>query len=74
MGGLAEFSMGRFEEAAALLEKLDPERGVTSFWDFWSNYNGLRLLVATYGHLGRKADADAVKEKLKTPDGRCRRR
>ena len=31
IGGLAEFSMGRFEEAAALLEKLDPERGVTSF-------------------------------------------
>ena len=45
MGGLAEFSMGRFQEAAALLEKLDPERGVTSFWDFFSNYIGLRLLV-----------------------------
>ena len=65
IGGLAEFSMGRFEEAAALLEKLDPERGVTSFWDFWGNYWGLRLLVATYGHLGRVGDVDAVKEKLK---------
>ena len=65
IGGLSEFSMGRYTEAAALLEKLDPERGVASFWDFWSNYNGLRLLLSTYGHLGRNADAEAVKEKLK---------
>ena len=48
-----------------MLEKLEPERGVTSFWDFWGNYDGLRLLVSTYGHLGRNADADAIKEKLK---------
>jgi adenylate cyclase len=65
MGGLAEFSMGRYAEAAAILEKLEPERGVTSFWDFWGNYDGLRLLVSAYGHLGRNADADAIKEKLK---------
>ena len=65
LGGLAEFSMGRYAEAAAILEKLEPERGATSFWDFWGNYIGLRLLVATYGHLGRKADADAIKERLK---------
>ncbi|MBA4098775.1 MAG: guanylate cyclase [Rhodospirillum sp.] len=65
MGGLAEFSMGRYAEAAAMLEKLEPERGVTSFWDFWGNYDGLRLLVSSYGHLGRNADADSIKEKLK---------
>ena len=57
--------MGRYAEAAALLEKLEPERGATSFWDFWGNYDGLRLLVSAYGHLGRNADADAIKEKLK---------
>jgi hypothetical protein len=65
LGGLAEFSMGRYAETSALLEKLEPERGATSFWDFWGNYDGLRLLVSTYGHLGRNADADAIKEKLK---------
>ena len=65
LGGLAEFSMGRYAEAAVLLEKLEPERGVTSFWDSYANYNGLRLLVATYGHLGRVDDVDAVNEKLK---------
>jgi adenylate cyclase len=65
MGGLAEFSMGRYVEAAAHLEKLVPERGVTTFWEFWGTYDGLRLLVAAYGHLGRTADADAIKEKLK---------
>jgi adenylate cyclase len=64
MGGLAEFSMGRYAEAAALLEKLEPERGA-SFWDFWGNYNGLRLLVSAYGHLGRNTDADAIRERLK---------
>jgi adenylate cyclase len=65
LGGLAEFSMGRYAEAAAYLEKLEPERGATSYWDFWSDYSGLRLLVSAYGHLGRNADADAIKEKLK---------
>ena len=64
LGGVAAFSLGRYAEAAALLEKLEPERGVTSFWDFWGNYNGLRLLVATYGHLGRNADADVIKKRL----------
>ncbi len=65
MGGLAEFSMGRYADAAEILEKLEPERGVTSFWDFWGNYDGLRVLVSAYGHLGRNTDADAIKEKLK---------
>jgi adenylate cyclase len=65
LGGLAEFSMGRYAEAAAYLEKLEPERGATSYWDFWSDYSGLRLLVSAYGHLGRNADAAAIKEKLR---------
>jgi TolB-like protein/class 3 adenylate cyclase len=65
LAGLAEFSMGRYAEAAALLEKIEPDRGVTSYWDFWRDYSGLRLLVSVYGHLGRNADADAIKERLK---------
>lgn len=65
LAGLAELSMGRYAEAAALLEKIEPERGVTSYWDFWRNYSGRRVLVSAYGHLGRNADADAIKEKLK---------
>jgi adenylate cyclase len=65
MAGLAEFSLGRFAEAAALLEKLDQAQQVSSYWDFWAKYNGLRLLISTYGHLGRSADAAAVAEKIK---------
>jgi adenylate cyclase len=65
LAGLAEFSMGRYAEAAALLEKIETDRGVTSYWDFSRDYSGLRLLVSAYGHLGRDADADAIKEKLK---------
>jgi adenylate cyclase len=65
LAGLAEFSMGRYAEAAALLQKVEADRGVTSYWDFWRNYYGLRVLVSAYGHLGRNADADVVKEKLK---------
>ncbi len=63
LGGLAEFSMGRYVEAAAILEQVEPERRTTSFWDFWADYTSLRVLVAAYGHLGRKADADASQGK-----------
>ena len=65
LGGLSEFSMGRYVEAAAILEQVDPQRRTTSFWDFWADYSSLRVLVAVYGQLGRKADADAVREQLK---------
>jgi adenylate cyclase len=50
--GFAQFGMGQFEKAAASLERavaLNPE-------DRWSQ----RVLVAAYGHLGRKADAERV--------------
>jgi TolB-like protein/class 3 adenylate cyclase len=62
MAGLAEFSMGRFEAAAALLENIDSKTNAKSYWDFWATYNGLRLLIATYGHLGR--DVKVLKDKL----------
>ena len=65
LDGLSEFLMGRYEQAAVALEKLDPDLAATSYWDFWGKYNSLRVLVATYGELGRKSDADAIKERLK---------
>ncbi len=65
MGGLAEFSMGNYADAAALLEELEPEHGVASFWDFWGNYDGLRLLLSVYGHLGQHDDATAVRQRLR---------
>jgi TolB-like protein/Flp pilus assembly protein TadD len=57
--GLARFGIKRFDEAAASLEEaiaLNPD-------DYWSQ----RLLLATYGLLGRRADAarlvDAIKRR-----------
>ncbi|PSH59037.1 guanylate cyclase [Phyllobacterium brassicacearum] len=63
--GLAYFSMDRFKEAAAALEKIAPEAKETSYWDFWSNYLGLMLLISTYGQLEQSADADKARERLK---------
>jgi TolB-like protein/class 3 adenylate cyclase len=62
--GLAHFSMDRFEEAAAVFEKIDPATE-TNFWDFWATYNGLKLIISTYGHLGRDADIAKAKESIK---------
>ena len=53
--GIAEFGTKRFAEAAETLERasaLNPE-------DRWS----LRLLLATYGHLGRKEEAAVLLKK-----------
>jgi tetratricopeptide (TPR) repeat protein len=50
--GLAEFGMGDFEKAAEALEEataLNPQ-------DRWS----YRLLLASYGHIGRAADAERI--------------
>jgi adenylate cyclase len=65
LDGLSEFLMGHYERAATALEKLDPDLTTTSYWDFWGKYNALRILVATYGELGRKPEADAIKQRLK---------
>ncbi|TIP25039.1 MAG: guanylate cyclase [Mesorhizobium sp.] len=62
LAGLATFSLGRFEDAAAALEKIESQ---SENADFWTKYTGLVMLTATYGHLGRVADAAATKEKLK---------
>jgi len=50
--GLAQFGLGQFDKAAASLERaiaLNPD-------DRWSH----RVLLAAYGHLGRKADAERI--------------
>ncbi|HEV2899384.1 MAG TPA: adenylate/guanylate cyclase domain-containing protein [Pseudaminobacter sp.] len=65
IAGLAYFSMDRFEEAAASLEKIDAQTKEATFWDFWANYNGLKLLISAYGHLGRSAEGAVAKERIK---------
>jgi TolB-like protein/class 3 adenylate cyclase/tetratricopeptide (TPR) repeat protein len=65
LAGLAYFSMDRYDEAAAVLEKIDPQSKETTYWDFWANYEGLKLLISTYGHLGRDTDAATALERIK---------
>ena len=64
MAGLAYYSLERYGDAAASLEKLEPHSKSTSTW-FWPNYQGRWLLMATYGQLGRNADAAATAEEMK---------
>ena len=61
LSGLAQFNMGRFAEAVTSFEAMDPESP-----DYWSTYSGLVMSIATYGHLGRSADAASAMAKLKT--------
>lgn len=50
--GLAQFGLGQFEKAAASLERAV----ALNANDRWSQ----RVLLATYGHLGRKTDAERI--------------
>jgi adenylate cyclase len=62
--GLARFGMKRLDEAATSLERaLDLNRD-----DYWSQ----RLLLATYGLLGRRADASKLLETIKGNEKRGR--
>lgn len=49
----------------AALEKIEPERKETTYWDFWPNYDGLVLLISAYAQLGQSADAAKARERLK---------
>lgn len=60
LAGLAYFSMNRFEDAIASLEKIDPRSGGR-----WANFHGLIVRMSADGHLGRSADIAIAKEKLK---------
>jgi hypothetical protein len=55
--GLARFSLQRYEEAAALLERALAASGT-------DDYYNLLPLAASYGHLGDAAKAAAVRRKL----------
>jgi adenylate cyclase len=57
--GLAYFSLERFEDAAAMLEKIDLGSN-----DFWAKYYSVQVLLVTYGHLGRAADIAKLKERM----------
>ncbi len=57
--GLADFGQGRFEEAAASLEKID-----VGSPDPWAKFYGLQVLLSAYGHLGRADLAAVAREKL----------
>ena len=46
LAGLAVFSEGRFEDAAAILEEIDLE-GLNP----WPKFYGLQILLSAYGHL-----------------------
>ena len=59
--GLAAFGGGRFEEAAASLEKIDPRSHQP-----WPKFYGLQVLISAYGHLGRGAEIAAAKANFKT--------
>jgi TolB-like protein/class 3 adenylate cyclase/tetratricopeptide (TPR) repeat protein len=60
LAGLAYFSMDRFEDAIASLEKINPKsRGL------WLNFYGLIVRLSACGQLGRVGDIAVVKETLK---------
>jgi adenylate cyclase len=62
---LAYFSMDRFKEAATALEKVDRKADYNGFYDIWAPIYALKLLIPTYGYLGRDDDVAAAKERIK---------
>nr|WP_246663630.1 adenylate/guanylate cyclase domain-containing protein [Phyllobacterium endophyticum] len=65
LAGQAYFSLGRFEEAVAALEKIQPEAKESTYWDFWPKYDDLVMLISAYGQLGQNADAAKARARLK---------
>jgi adenylate cyclase len=63
--GLAYFSMDRFKDAAAALEKVDRQSDYDGFYDIWAPIYALKLLIPTYGYLGRNDDIVVAKERIK---------
>jgi TolB-like protein/class 3 adenylate cyclase len=65
LAGLAYYSLERYEDAATILEGLEPYSKSSSS-TFWANYQGRWLLMATYGQLGRNDKAAGVEKEVKT--------
>ncbi|MGO4123659.1 adenylate/guanylate cyclase domain-containing protein [Inquilinus sp. YAF38] len=63
LAGLSYFSLSRFEEAVASLERIDFRIGNDT--DVRDKYLGLELLIAAEGHLGHAANAASAREKIK---------
>ncbi len=61
---LAYFSMDRFEEAVASIEKIEPQP--REYGWFWNNFYGLMLGISAYGHLGQDDRVGALRERLNT--------
>ncbi len=58
--GLAAFDEGRFEEAAAILERIN-----LSSHEPWPKFYGLQLLLSAYGHLGLSDKIATAKAQFK---------
>ena len=58
--GLAAFNEGRFEEAAAILERIN-----LSSHEPWPKFYGLQVLLSAYGHLGLSAEIATAKAQFK---------
>ena len=59
---LAYFSMDRFDEAVASIEKIEPQS--REYGWFWTNFYGLMLGISAYGHLGQTDKIAALRERL----------
>jgi tetratricopeptide (TPR) repeat protein len=59
LAGLAAFGESRFEDATALLEKIDVRSP-----NPWPKFYGLQLLLSAYGHLGNNVKIAATKKNL----------
>jgi len=65
IAGLAHFSLNKFEEAAAILESIDKDSESRGYWDVYADSTGLKLLIPTYGHLGRNVQASEAIDKIR---------
>ena len=61
LAGLAAFGEGRYDDAAAAIEKIDLKSN-----DPWSKLLGLHVLISAYAHLGRSAEMPSATAAFRT--------